>query len=498
MTPKEPHKAKKEAGVLAATGMGVRIVSQTMSLALLLIAGRFLTAELFGILVLASIVMNFAMMQMYTGIYHYVLKEPEFEESKETAFTMQAGIAVFFALAILACSALVWLFGGSQLLALLMAATAPVPLGGLFTSWQEATLLRRGEVKYYYGVLMLSEMAGFVAGIAMLLKGGGVWSLIFNRYVSSLSLGFFLAFRAQNLPRFGFRRDQASHIFHYSAGLYGNLAMSFFSQYGAAIILGAFLSTRAVGLFRMGARTATAAYDIFAQTFRVLTWQAVGRMAREERLTATLWTRLLATNLSIMTFVLGSLSILAEPLTRLILGDEWLGMVPILQIICWIRILASIDLVATAQLAAAGESKFLFRTRLVEGALLLVSLLICVQYGMVAVAFGMFLPTAVYVLLMLRKLVSLTKTSVRQVAMATAPGLLLSVVSLVVVFAVSSALTIDSDFGVIALTAVAGLSCYMILAFGPLRVWTMQTLHTVSVAILPAADPAPEPTPASS
>lgn len=467
-------------------GMGVRVVSQSMTLVLLLVAGRFLTADLFGVFVLSSIVMNFAIIQLYTGVYHYVLKEPDFEEGKRTAFSLQLLIAFLYAGAIGGAAYLVWITGSGELLAQLIAATALVPIIMIVSSWQEAVLLRNGHVKVYYGALFLSEVGGFCLALGMLFAGFGVWALVANRYFSAIAVAILLTFRAGPLPWPAFRGSHALSIFKYSAGLYGNSALSFFTAYGAEIILGAFLSTRAVGLYRMGARTATAAYDIFAQTFRVLTWQAVGRMAREARLSPALWTRLMGINISIMTFVLGSISLLALELTDILLGEEWYGMVPVLQILCWVKILSSADQIATAQLAAAGESRFLFVARALEAVLMLGALLLSVQFGMVAVALALAFPVTVYVAFIVRKLMRMTEASLGLVTAAVLPGLVIALLSLGVVYGVSRYAPFESTLAMIGMTALAGGAAYLFLAFAIVRRWTFRTLQIVSVAILPA------------
>ena len=236
----------------------------------------------------------------------------------------------------------------------------------------------------------------------------------------------------------------------------------------------------------MGARTATAAYDIFAQTFRVLTWQAVGRMAREARLSPALWTRLMGINISIMTFVLGSISLLALELTDILLGEEWYGMVPVLQILCWVKILSSADQIATAQLAAAGESRFLFVARALEAVLMLGALLLSVQFGMVAVAVALAFPVTVYVAFIVRKLMRMTEASLGLVTAAVLPGLVIALLSLGVVYGVSRYAPFESSLAMIGMTALAGGAAYLFLAFAIVRRWTFRTLQIVSVAILPA------------
>lgn len=466
--------------------MIARVGSQSMTLILLLLAGRFLTVELFGVFVLASILMNFATLQMYSGIYQYVMREPTFHETKGTALSLQILIAIGFVILTLLVSGLTLLAGWGELLAVLIASTAPITILSMIASWQEANILRDGEVKYYYAALLLSEFIGFAVGVLMLVNDFGVWSLIASRYVAGVLMMGLFSHRAGKLPRPSWNSADVRDIIRYSSGLYGNASLGFFSAYGAALILGGFMNATAVGLFRMGARTANAAFDIFAQTFRILTWQAVGRMAREERLSAELWPRLLAVNLMIMILVLGTLSILAEDLTLILLGEEWLGMVPILQILCWVRIFSSADQIAAAQLAAAGQTKFLFQVRLIEAAILLTLLLASVQFGMIAVAYALFPSTLFLNLVLLRKLMQMTETNISQIWPTLIPAILGALASLLVVYSISITLAEANSFIQIITSGGLGLATLLGIAFVPMRSWTMETLESISTAILPA------------
>ena len=108
--------------------MIARVGSQSMTLILLLLAGRFLTVEQFGVFVLASILMNFATLQMYSGIYQYVMREPTFHETKGTALSLQILIAIGFVILTLLVSGLTLLAGWGELLAVLIASTAPITI----------------------------------------------------------------------------------------------------------------------------------------------------------------------------------------------------------------------------------------------------------------------------------------------------------------------------------------------------------------------------------
>ena len=196
---KTPSSIRK-AGSIAAVGLVVRTASQMMSLVLLLMAGRFLTIELFGVFALAVILLNLSQVLLYSGVYNFILKEPGIEEYLGTALTLQILLAVVFAGAICGLGVLVLTFSGTPLLGQLILATAPLPMIGLVAGWQEAMALREHRVRFYYACLFAAEFAGFLTGVALLIGGFGVWALIVSRYVAGIALAVGLTLVSGKCP----------------------------------------------------------------------------------------------------------------------------------------------------------------------------------------------------------------------------------------------------------------------------------------------------------
>lgn len=485
MASSSPQNAERQVGLLAVIGVSARVGAQSMALILLVAAGRFLTVEIFGIFVLASILMTFAQTQLYTGIYHYVLREPGFEQTKQSAFSLQIIFSIALSLLIALGALISHIAGWGDLLSMLILSTAFVPILGMIGSWHEAIVLRNGNVSHYYASLFTSEFIGFCLGMYMLVTDQGVWALIANRYAAAFIFPLVLRLKSSALPRPGWQSQEVRSIISYSLGMYGNAMLAYLSAYGAAIVIGGFLSPAAVGLFRMASRTAGAAFDIFAQTFRTFAWQALGRLAREERSDAATWIRLLAVFLSITIFTLGSLSILANDTTSVLLGEKWMGMVPPLQIICWVTMIGAASQLAAAHLGAAGRTGFLFKTRILEAVVLLIGLAITVPFGMTAITYSLFVPVTLFVIIAYREMIRITKTSLFEVVKGVLPGIAGSLSALIVVFASTKLLGDQTAWVRICFTAFAGLSAFLLIAFIPLARWTQTTLKIVSTAILP-------------
>jgi len=144
----EPKSAVRRAGSMVGLGMVARIASQVMTLVLLLLAGRFLTIELFGIFALAVILSNLSQTIMFSGVYAYILKEPDIRPTVPTAFTLHCSVAMAFAALILAAAGILALVPGQMLLAQLLAATVGLPLISMIGCWQEAMALRRHKLRF--------------------------------------------------------------------------------------------------------------------------------------------------------------------------------------------------------------------------------------------------------------------------------------------------------------------------------------------------------------
>ena len=129
-----------KAGSTVVLATGARIVSQLITLSVLVLAGRFLSPELFGVFVLATIFLNIASSLQYSGIYNYILREGGLRTHIRSAFTLHALFGLLFSIGIVVLAGLIHVFGGSRLLVLLILTTAPIPLGLIFTSWFEAPL----------------------------------------------------------------------------------------------------------------------------------------------------------------------------------------------------------------------------------------------------------------------------------------------------------------------------------------------------------------------
>ena len=484
----KPANAVRKVGGMIGLAMAVRIISQGLGLLLVLVAGRLLSIEEFGLFALSMIALNLSTATLYSGVYDFVLKEPDFHAHRSTAFTMHMAICLFFSGLILVLAAITHFAFGATELALYIASTAAIPILLMLACWHEAVLLRKGDVTGYYWIMLACEVLGFAAAVSLLFAGFGVWALILGRYVGSLGMAVLLSIVGVSLPALGWAAQQVKEISRYSAGLYSSAMMTFFSSYSADILIGGVLNARSVGLFRMGSRMATAAYDVGSQATRIVAWQALGRSAREGGLQDGMWVKIYALFVLFVMIALGSVFILAKPLTLLVLGERWLEMIPILRIICVLYMIRAIDLISMVQLSAAGDTGFVFKAKCLQLIILLVSIFATVRFGSVAVAFGLYPSAVVLFCVYVRRLIATTGVTLGSFVREMIPVGICAGATLLAVFFACGALASQMLFLQLIGPIAFGGSVMILLMFFPLRTWVVETSQAVSVAILPRAE----------
>lgn len=329
-------------GLTALIAMAARASSQLALLGVTLVATRSLAPADFGLFAIAAALLTLSRTMLYTGPFEYVLKAPE----EHGAAVASAGLLAN-GLVALACTALLGacglaaplLFRGEGI-GLLLFALAPSNLLAALAGWEEAMVLRGGQVRGYYAITVGTEAAAGLGAAALLLAGWGVWALVAQVY-ARLAI-FVLAYRAllilPGLPRPCL--TETARILRWSGSRYGAILVGFLANYSGDLLLGAVFSPAAAGIYRAGNRVVTALADMFVQPASLL---VTTRLAADRARGCTGdagWLRLAALFAALCWPALAGLALASDLIAPVLLGPQWAGAGPVIAIFCVARIAA--------------------------------------------------------------------------------------------------------------------------------------------------------------
>jgi O-antigen/teichoic acid export membrane protein len=185
----------KRGGVASVAGVYVNGILQIVGV---IILGRLLTPEDFGLVAIVMVLMRFAPLLIDFGTADATTQRTKITQGQSsTLFWLTSAIGCAVALSLVVCSPLIaWLYHEPRLQSVAVWSAITFVLAGM--SAQHLALLRR---TMQFGVIakiqILSAIAGLVSAILIAISGYGYWALVLRPIVSAgcIAAGAWLACR---------------------------------------------------------------------------------------------------------------------------------------------------------------------------------------------------------------------------------------------------------------------------------------------------------------
>lgn len=371
---------------VAVLGIAARAVMQVVTVAITIVAARYLHPTEFGIFSLAAIATMLGRNLLYVGPYEYLMKSAEPELHSLPSLVLNVLVAAVFGVLALAAG---WSasseFGGPAFVWLLVL-LVPSNLLVALTAWQEALVLRHGRVVGYCIVTIVTEIAAGVVTIFLLESGLGLIALVAQFYVKPplAAAGFLLVDR----PAFagGKTRSGMWTIVGWSRHRYGAAVTNFLSNYAADFIIGALLSPGATGLFRTGSRLATAAADLFSQPANLICRTAFSRLVRGGEPPEAIWPDALMVFGVLALPALAGLAVLSDHIVAVVLGPTWRGAAGVVVILCFARAFGLLQAILSPLLVVRDRQRTVLLIQALAAAATVTGLLWSARFGLLPAA----------------------------------------------------------------------------------------------------------------
>ena len=183
------------------------------------------------------------------------------------------------------------------------------------------------------------DFSSFVVSTSLTLllawQGWGAWSLVIGRFAGAVwnvaSFTYFAPFRF----RFGWDRALVRPLLAFGLPLAGASLLVFVMASIDSIVVGAVLGPTALGLYFMAANLAMWPVNVISSTLRRVSFAGFAAISTQvERVSA--YRRALPSLVLIALPISIGLSLLSEPIIRLLYGSKWAESAPILTALAWV------------------------------------------------------------------------------------------------------------------------------------------------------------------
>lgn len=417
--------AVRGAGWLAADQVGSRLID----LAFTALLARLLFPEDFGLLAMAAASTAFFRLFANLGLGAAIVQRADVDEDDlATAFwaNLAAGILLFGIIAAAGTVFGVVLRDSRVGTVMLVLSLRFVIAAGSAT--QVAMLSRRLSFR----VLTLRAIAGAaiggVAGCTLAYLGFGVWSLVGQELIRTISNTVLLYRATKWRPAWRFSWARFRQLWSFGGPIVLSRLFGYLVRNVDSLLIGRYLGVAALGLYSLGYTIFAAPLNDFTAIIHRVMFSALSRVQgdhdrfRRAFLLASRYVTML-----LMPAMIG-LAVVAAPLVEVLFGAKWLPSAPVISILALAAVVTMLTALAPSGMQATGRADLHLQGTLLAVVVYVPAFALGLTRGIVGVAAGYLAGTALLAPISYRLLTRATGVSLKDLWQAVAPNLVCSIV----------------------------------------------------------------------
>ncbi|MGM7448763.1 lipopolysaccharide biosynthesis protein [Idiomarina sp. ST20R2A10] len=249
-----------------------------------------------------------------------------------------------------------------------------------------AKLLIKVDFKTQTLASFISVVLSSICAIALTAKDYGYWAyvslLLLNSIFLTLTLWFFVRWH----PKFIFNKSSFKKIFSFGSNLMLAGFISTLSNNLYIVIVGRYFNSSSVGYFNQANNLTNFLHTLVSSTVQNVTYPLLTSLKEEQERLLQFYRQLISFTAYVSLPVFLGFSVISDTFVLLFLGEAWLPVSPILQILCFAKAVLPITALNMNIINAIGRSDLFLKVDIIKFPLTLAGLFIGVNFGLKGVA----------------------------------------------------------------------------------------------------------------
>lgn len=360
-----------------------QIGNQLIGFALLIILGRILQPEDYGLMGMIYIIFNVGDVLIDSGFSNSLIRSNKINNNHfSVVFNFNVFIGILFYLLIFIFSNTIAFFYNQPELSMILKIYGLCLILNALISTQQAFLIKRLEFRKISLISFISNIVGAVIGITLAYLKFGVWSLVFTT-LSSLLVNLFLIWKFSKFkPKlFYFDLDIfKKHLnFGYKLTLTNLLDAAVRNLFN--ILLGKFYNSKEVGYYSRANSLKNIFVHSLITAINKVSYPMLSKIQNEEELFTLNYKRIINVLSFCTTPVLAFLALFSDTIIILLFSEKWIEMSPYFQVLCLSGILYPLSAFNVNSLSVKGKSDLVLKIELINKFILVVLIFFAFKKG---------------------------------------------------------------------------------------------------------------------
>jgi PST family polysaccharide transporter len=380
-------------GDAAARGTGVVLSTQLVRLVLqfgsVVLLARLLTPEDFGLVAMVTAIIGIAEIIRDFGLSSAAVQSAVLTDDERTnLFWANLGLGTACAVVGIAATPLIVAgYGEPRLAPIVVVLSLVFIVTGANTQYR-ADLMRRMRYRQLATSDVLAQALAIGVALAAAALGAGLWAIVAQQVVLAVAQFVINLVNVRWLPGLPKREVSLKRFFRFGFGVLGTHGLSYLTKSAASIGIGGYLGAVPLGLYNRAYQLLMTPLQQIDAPMTGVILPVLSRVQDDEETFARYAARVQMVACYVTATVLAVAAGLAHPLTLVLFGEKWLGVVPIFAVLAIGGVFRTLGTLAYWIFLAKGRTGAQLRMDLYARPVMIAIMLGGLPWGVVGVAVG--------------------------------------------------------------------------------------------------------------
>lgn len=467
-----------------AWSLGRMLITSVLNLGVMAILARELSPAEFGLVALASVIIQLLTLLGTEGINQFIIHDhgPGLKERTHAAFWLDGIISVTISvIGILLVPSITRFYTNPGLKEILIVLIAVFPIRSL-SKVPDAILRKNLEFKKLEIRDTILEIFVGVASVTMALMGCGVWSLVIPGVASS-ALRLLIVFKITSWrPELNLFTHYWSKILKYYANIIGNAITSLIITDGDTLLIGKLLGSKMLGIYNMGWQSANIINRTLIGVGNKLALPTLAQVSKSVKQTKEVLFKILriSSTISFPSFI--GLFVVADNFILVVYGPQWEASILPFRILLIFAMRYAINPPLGAYFQSIGRPDVTFKLGLIIVPFYILGIWLGSFYGIVGVATGVTIVRTVFGFVTFELVARFLHVRFIDIIKPLAPAFYASLVMGLIVFGTKMLLSLffeSNQLILLLLLVVTGIMSYWLLLRNAFKILALELVGTL-------------------
>lgn len=364
-----------------------RLGNRIVTLAFGVVLARLLSPDDYGIIAMPMVFLALASCLIDCGFSSALIRKTEVkEEDLNTAFFFNISIGVLCYITLWFTSPLTADFFHVHILEDVLRIIALTTIIGSLSSVHRMLLTREVEFKTLAKISLVSSVISGIVGIVMAFNGLGIWSLVVQSLVAEAVRTMVIWFNVPWRPRWIWANDSFKYLWGYGSKIMASSLINVISENVFIVVIGKFFAPASLGNFTKANSLASMPSLQATEVLQRVTYPILCKLQGDDEALAINYRKILKLSAFVVFPIMIGLTAAAKPFVSVLLGDQWGGVVIILQLLSLGMMLYPIHAINLNLLQTMGRSDLFLVLEVIKAIMGIVALIIAVPRGILWMA----------------------------------------------------------------------------------------------------------------